>query len=289
MNETLIYTILILVVLGVIAAVVLYFVAQKFKVYEDPRTDQTEALLPGANCGACGYPGCRGLATALVEQDDITELYCPVGGAEVMKQVAELLGKSAAEKEPLIAVVRCNGALCNRPRTNVYDGASSCAVEAALYGGDTGCTWGCLGKGDCAAVCPFDALHMNPETGLPEVDQEKCTACGKCVAACPKMIIELRRRGPKERRIFVGCVNKDKGGVARKSCTAACIGCGKCMTACSFEAITLSDNLAYIDHEKCRLCRKCTAVCPTGAIIEVNFPPRPQKPAENGQREEVVA
>lgn len=274
MNETLLFTILVLVGLGVLSAVILYFVAQKFKVYEDPRIDQSEAMLPGANCGGCGFPGCRGLASALVEQDDISALYCPVGGAATMKTVADFLGKAAPEKEPAVAVIRCAGSFCNRPRTNSFDGANSCAVISSLYGGETGCTWGCLGKGDCVVVCNFDAIHINPETGLPEVDADKCTACGACVKACPKMIIELRKKGIKDRRIFVSCVNKDKGAVARKSCAVACIGCGKCVKACPFEAITLENNLAYIDYKKCKLCRKCVSECPTGAIWEVNFPPK---------------
>lgn len=274
MNETLLFTILVLVGLGVISAIILYIVAQKFKVYEDPRIDETEARLPGANCGGCGFPGCRGLATALVEKEDISALYCPVGGAETMKIVADALGKAAPEKEPAVAVVRCAGTLCARPRTNEFGGEQSCAVIASLYGGETGCTWGCLGKGDCVVVCNFDAIAINPETGLPEVDQDKCTACGACAKVCPKAVIEIRKKGVKNRRIFVSCINKDKGAVARKACTAACIGCGKCVKACAFEAITLENNLAYIDHQKCKLCRKCAAECPTGAIWEVNFPPK---------------
>lgn len=283
MNETLLFTILVLVGLGILSAVILYFVAQKFKVYEDPRIDQSEAMLPGANCGGCGFPGCRGLATALVEQEDISALYCPVGGTATMKAVADYLGKAAPEKEPAVAVVRCAGSFCNRPRTNSFNGADSCAVVASLYGGETGCTWGCLGKGDCVVVCNFDAIHINPETGLPEVDAEKCTACGACVKACPKMVIELRKKGVKDRRIFVSCINKDKGAVARKACAVACIGCGKCVKTCPFEAITLENNVAYIDYKKCKLCRKCVSECPTGAIWEVNFPPKKEV------KEEVVA
>ena len=115
---------------------------------------------------------------------------------------------------------------------------------------------------------------MNPETGLPEVDDEKCTACGACVKACPKMIIELRKKAPKGRKIYVSCVNKDKGAVARKACKVACIGCGKCAKVCAHDAITVVNNLAYIDSTKCKMCRKCVAECPTGAIIEVGFPVR---------------
>lgn len=276
--------------LGILAAVILYFVAQKFKVYEDPRIDEVEAILPGANCGGCGFPGCRGMADALVKNDDISALYCPVGGADVMTKVASYLGKAVAEKEPQVAVVRCSGSCANRPRTNRFDGADSCAVVAALYGGETGCTYGCLGKGDCVNVCNFGAISIDPETGLPVVDEEKCTACGACVKACPKFIIELRKKGPKGRRVFVSCVNQDKGAVARKACKAACIGCGKCVKTCPFGAITLENNLAYIDYTKCRLCRKCVAECPTGAIHEVNFPPRPATaPAADKKTDRVAA
>ena len=246
--------------IGAISAVILYFVAQKFKVYEDSRNGQVEEVLPGANCGGCGYPGCKGFADACVKAESLDELLCPVGGT------------------PKVAVIRCNGTCNNRVKTNIYDGAKSCAIEAALYGGDTGCSFGCLGNGDCVKACAFGAIHMNPETGLPEIDDEKCTGCGACVKACPKMIIELRKKGPKSRRIFVSCMNKDKGGIARKACTAACIGCGKCAKECPFDAITVENNLAYIDDNKCRLCRKCETVCPTGAIHTINFPLR--KPAE---------
>ena len=132
----------------------------------------------------------------------------------------------------------------------------------------------CLGCGDCIDACPFDAIHMNPDTNLPEVDEQKCTACGSCVKACPRTIIELRKKGVKGRRVFVSCVNKDKGAVAIKSCKAACIGCGKCAKACQFDAITLGNNVSYIDANKCRLCRKCVEACPTKAIHAVNFPER---------------
>ncbi len=266
------YTILTLLTLGVLSAVILYFVAQKFKVWEDPRIDQVEAMLPGANCGGCGMPGCRALAEALVKQDDISTLFCPVGGGATMGGIASFLGKAAPDKEPQVAVVRCGGSCDRRARTNTWDGAPSCAAITALYGGETGCTYGCLGKGDCVPVCNFDAIHIDPATGLAAVDEQKCTACGKCVTACPKAIIELRRKGVKGRRVYVNCINKDKGAISRKVCEVSCIGCGKCVKACGFEAITLSGNLAYIDPLKCKLCRKCAPECPTGAIVECNFP-----------------
>lgn len=282
-----VYTIVVLVALGVLLAVVLFVVAKRFHVVEDPRIDQVEAMLPGANCGACGFPGCRGMAVGLVGEDNIDGLYCPVGGGAVMASIAEFLGKAAAEREPEVAVVRCAGSVCGsgfcaegadcvkagkRARVNTFDGARSCAVEAATYAGETGCSFGCLGNGDCVAACEFGAIYMDARTGLPVVDDEKCTSCGKCVGACPKMIMELRRKGPKGRRVFVSCVNKDKGAVTRKACEVGCIGCGKCVKVCEFGAIEMENNLAYIDAAKCRLCRKCVAECPQKTIIEVGFP-----------------
>ena len=273
MTTTIIYTIISLCAIGIASAVILYFVAQKFKVEEDPRIDTVESILPGANCGGCGKPGCRGFAEATVKATSLDGLFCPVGGAETMTKVAAALGMEVTVQTPQIAVVRCNGTCDHRQRTSQYDGYKSCAIEHSLYRGETDCTFGCLGCGDCVTACPFDAIHMD-ENGLPVVSEEKCVACGACVKACPRNIIELRNKGVKGRRVFVCCVNKDKGNIARKACTAACIGCGKCVKECPFEAITLENNLAYIDFRKCRLCRKCVSVCPTHAIHEVNFPPR---------------
>ena len=273
MTTTIIYTIISLCAIGIASAVILYFVAQKFKVEEDPRIDTVESILPGANCGGCGKPGCRGFAEATVKATSIEGLFSPEGGAETMTKVAAALGMEVTVQTPQIAVVRCNGTCDHRQRTSQYDGYKSCAIEHSLYRGETDCTFGCLGCGDCVTACPFDAIHMD-ENGLPVVSEEKCVACGACVKACPRNIIELRNKGVKGRRVFVCCVNKDKGNIARKACTAACIGCGKCVKECPFEAITLENNLAYIDFRKCRLCRKCVSVCPTHAIHEVNFPPR---------------
>ena len=275
-------------IIGAAGALLLYVVSKKFEVYEDPRIAQVQEALPGANCGGCGYPGCSGFAGACVKADSLDGLLCPVGGAPVMSKVAAILGKEAKAAEPMVAVVRCNGTCQARPKTNTYDGTKSCAIATSLYGGETGCSFGCLGYGDCVKACNFDAIHINPETGIATVDEEKCTSCGACVKACPKNIIELRKKGPKSRRIFVSCVNKDKGAVARKACSNACIGCGKCAKECPFEAITVENNVAYIDFNKCRMCRKCVAVCPTGAIHELNFPPR-KEPAPATAKEAVAA
>lgn len=259
--------------IGLISAIVLFVASKKFAVYEDPRIGEVAEVLPQANCGGCGYPGCAGFAEACVKAGSLEGKLCPVGGQPVMARVAAILGLEAASAEPKVAVVRCNGSCEHRPRTTRYDGVSSCAVANATYGGETDCTFGCLGCGDCVDACQFDAIHMNPETGLPEVDENACTACGACVKACPRRIIELRPKGKNNRRVYVSCVNKDKGAQTRKACSVGCIGCGKCVKVCPFEAITLENNLAYIDPAKCKLCRKCEAECPQGAILAVNFPP----------------
>ncbi len=269
--------------IALVAAIILYVCSKKFAVHEDPRIGQVTAVLPGANCGGCGYPGCGGLASALVkaaDQGSLEGLMCPVGGANVMGQVADLLGMAIANTEPMVAVVRCGGTCDLRPRIAEYNGLRTCTAMHACGAGETACGFGCLGTGDCVAACSFGALTMNSETGLPEVDEDKCTSCGACVKACPRGIIELRKKGVKNRRVYVRCVNKDKGPVAMKACKAACIGCAKCSKECKFEAITVANNVCYIDHTKCRICRKCVAVCPTHAIVAVNFPaPKPKEEA----------
>ena len=256
--EFMLIAVLVLGAIGLIAALVLYVCSKKFAVFEDPRIAQVTEQLPGANCGGCGFAGCGGLADALVKGADagsLEGLLCPVGGQEVMGKVADL-----------------------RPKIAEYSGLRTCAAMNSCGAGETACGFGCLGCGDCVAACQFDAIRVNPETGLPEVDEEKCVACGACVKACPRNIIELRKKGLKGRRVYVSCVNKDKGPVAMKACKAACIGCGKCEKECNFGAITVENNVCYIDFEKCRLCRKCVAACPTGAIHAVNFPAPKPKP-----------
>ena len=288
MNPILI-AVIVLGAIGLIAALVLYVCSKRFAVFEDPRIAQVNALLPGANCGGCGFAGCGGMADALVKGADkgsIEGLNCPVGGADVMGQVADLLGMAIANGEPKVAVVRCNGACEYRPRVTEYAGLRTCAAMNATGAGETLCGYGCLGCGDCVAACQFGAISINSETLLPEVDDDKCTACGACVKACPRSIIELRKKGPKGRRVFVSCVNKDKGAVSMKACKVSCIGCGKCQKECNFEAITIANNVSYIDPEKCRLCRKCVSACPTKAIRDVNFPTPP--PAPKPKEAEVV-
>ncbi|MFN8208380.1 MAG: Fe-S cluster domain-containing protein [Bacteroidales bacterium] len=277
MNTTILYTILSLSAIGAVSAVILFFVAQKFKVFEDPRIDEVEQVLPSANCGGCGYAGCRNFAEATVKAETLEGLYCPVGRDEVMKKVADILGKTPSAAAPLVAVVRCNGTPEFRPRTNIYDGVPTCAIAHSLYTGEGGCPHGCLGCGDCVRACKFDAMYMDENTGLPVIIDANCTACGACVKACPRNIIELRQKNKADRKIYVSCVNEEKGAIAVKNCKVACIACGKCVKVCPFDAITMDKNLAFIDSVKCRLCRKCAPECPTNAILEINFPPKKEK------------
>jgi electron transport complex protein RnfB len=272
MSPTVLITILSLSLLALISAVILYFVAQKFKIFEDPRIDEVQAILPAANCGGCGFAGCRNFAEALVTAETFEGLNCPVGGSETMTAAARILGKEAVYVDPQVAVLLCNGTPEFRPHTSKYDGASDCRISNNLYLGETDCSYGCMGLGDCVRACSFSAMYIDSTSGLPVIIDEKCVACGACVKACPRNLIELRKRAKKERKIYVACSNCDKGGPAKRACSVACTGCTKCQKVCTFDAITIDKNLAYIDAVKCTFCRKCVDECPTNAIIELNFP-----------------
>lgn len=275
--STILFAALIIGAIGLIAAVILYFVSKAFRVIEDPRIDEVAEHLPGANCGGCGFAGCRALAEAIVKNNSLEGRMCPAGGD--MVAIASVMGLEASQSEPMIAVVRCNGTPENAPAKVNYDSAISCQFACSIFASESSCPFGCLGCGDCVKACQFDAIHLDPQTKLPTVDEEKCVGCGACTKACPRKIIELRYKGKLNRRVFVSCMNKEKGAVARKNCNAACIGCGKCAKTCPFEAITVENSLAYIDFTKCKSCRKCVAECPTGAIHAVNFPaPKAETP-----------
>ena len=277
MNVILI-AVVVLGLVGLISAVVLFVASKKFAVYEDPRIGQVGEVLPQANCGGCGYPGCSGFAAACVkasESGSLSDLNCAPGGQKVMEQVAAILGLQASAAAPKVAVVRCQGTCDARPHGVEFDGAHSCRIQNMTGMGETQCLYGCLGEGDCEHACIFGAITVNPVTRIAEVDESKCTGCGACAKTCPRGIIELRPQGPKGRKVVVLCNNKDKGALATKECKASCIGCGKCVKTCEkFEAITLGTNLAHIDPDKCKMCLKCVEACPRGAIKAFNFPPR---------------
>jgi len=277
MNESILHAVLVLSTLGGLAAIILFVVSKKFYVYENPLIEEVEGILPSANCGGCGFPGCHNFAESLVISEDISDLFCPVAGNEVMQQISQKLGKEIQEKEPMVAVLLCHGTCDARPKTIQFKGPDSCSITDLIFAGETDCQYGCLGKGECVDACDFDAMYMDEETGLPVIITDKCTACGACIAACPRDLIEFRPKNKRDLKIYVACRNQEKGNIARKACLAACIGCMKCQKVCPKDAIDITNHLAYIDATLCTLCRKCVPVCPTDAIIETNFPPRKQK------------
>lgn len=269
MSGIILYNIAILAALAVVAAVVLYFTAQKFKVEPNRKAEEIAAVLPQANCGACGSAGCQDFAgrCATASADDFCKLYCPVGGQAVMSKVAEILGYTAAEREPTVAVLHCNGTCQNAPDKVQYIGLKSCRLASRVFVGNTGCPNGCLRLGDCVRTCPFGAIEMNKETGLPEVNPEKCTSCGACVRICPRGLYEIRPVGKNGIRVYVACNNRQKGTIARKNCKAACIGCMKCTKICS--EITVEENLSHIPASVSaeQYGAELASNCPTGAII----------------------
>lgn len=260
--------------IGLILAVSIFVVGKKFAVVEDPRIGQVAEVLPGANCGGCGFPGCGGMAAACVKAADagsLDGLNCPVGGADCMKQIAGILGMEVTASAPKLAVVRCNGTCENRPKTLVYDGVKSCRVANTTCMGDTACAYGCLGCGDCVAACQFGAISMNPATGLPEVNADKCTACGACAKACPRNIIEIRTVSGENKDAFVvECMNKDKGAACMKVCAVSCIACKKCENVCGSDAVHVEGNVAYINPEACTLCGQCFDACSRGSIVALS-------------------
>lgn len=269
MSGVIISNILILVGIALISAVVLYIVSQKFYVEENPKIDDIESLLPGVNCGACGKAGCRDFATSCVKADTnaFQGLYCPVGGKPVMDKVAQELGFTAVEKEATLAVLKCNGTCQNAPDKIEYTGMKSCRMAARISVGKSGCPNGCLRFGDCAIACQFDAIHIDPATGIPVVDATKCTSCGACVKMCPRHLYEIRPIGADGKRVYVACSNQQKGALARKNCKAACIACLKCTKIC--DDVKVEHNLSYIPSSVSaeKYGQELADACPTSAII----------------------
>ncbi|MGE5552123.1 MAG: RnfABCDGE type electron transport complex subunit B [Bacteroidota bacterium] len=262
--------------LGAVFGLLLAFAAKKFAVESDPRIDEIEQVMPGANCGACGYPGCRGAAEAIVEGKAPTTA-CPVGKAAVADKIAAIMGTSAGASEAKRAILMCRGGREECPDRFVYVGVADCAAAHRLAGGPKGCEFGCLGLGSCVVKCPFGAIHIN-EKGLAEIGPD-CTGCGLCVSACPRGLLMLV---PADKPVVVNrCKNTQRGPEVRKICKVGCIACSLCVRNCPKKAIAVVNNVAVIDQDKCAKCNLCMSRCP------VQKPkPEPKRDAAGEQKKE---
>ncbi len=248
-------------IIGIVCAVLLSVASKVMAVEEDPLAEEIRECLPGANCGACGFAGCDGYAAALAQGDVKTNLCIP-GGDETARKISELKGVSFEAAEKRFAVVNCCGDCDVSVKKARYEGIESCTGAKLFYGGDNSCTFGCLGLGDCASVCPSDAICI--ENGLARIDARLCTGCGTCVSKCPNKLITVIPDGQK---VFVACSNTDKGAKTGKDCSKGCIGCKKCEKECPVQAITVINNNAVIDYSKCNSCGHCAEICTTKCIV----------------------
>ena len=256
----------VVVAIGLVAGLMLALASKFFGVEENKRQKEIRACLPGINCGACGYKGCDDYAAAMAEGEAKPNL-CVPGAEDTANALGAVLGIEVPTPLDLVAFVHCNGHCEATSKILNYQGYSSCQAAAMLYGGPDACKHGCLGYGDCAAVCPSHAICV--KDGIAHVDTVLCVGCGLCTTVCPKSIISLV---PQETKTVVMCNSKDKGADARRACNNACIGCKKCEKTCPVGAIAVKDNLARIDYDKCTGCGACADVCPTGCIHNVFFP-----------------
>ena len=249
-------------ILGILLALFIKF----FGIEEDKTAKNIRAVLPGINCGACGFKGCDDYAAALAQGIAKPNL-CVPGAEDTANDIGKLLGIEVEPPKDVVAFVHCNGVCDATVKKAVYEGISSCKAASMIYGGPDACRYGCLGCGDCAAACTSNAICI--KDGIARVDTRLCVGCGLCVNVCPKKIISM---GPQETQAVVYCSNKDKGADARKACKNACIACKKCEKACPNGAITVIDNCAVIDYTKCTGCKECVSGCPTGCLKAVYFP-----------------
>lgn len=259
------YAVLVLGILGGIFGALLAFASKIFYVEQDECIDKIIAVLPGANCGGCGYAGCSNCASEIVAGNaKITA--CPVGGAACHEQIAQIMGVEAGSSEKMVAHVNCCGGE-QAVKKYQYDGLKTCDAANKVAGTPMACPSACLGYGSCVAACKFDAIHVID--GKAVVDMDKCVACGACAAACPKHLIEMV---PAKQKVFISCSNTQKGADTRNACQIGCIGCTLCAKKCPKEAITITNFLAKIDYSKCVNCGLCATVCPRKLIVNLRAP-----------------
>jgi len=268
--------------IGAVFGLALALASKKFAVKTDPRVDSVRDVLPGANCGACGFAGCQGYAEAVVNDPSVSPGLCAPGKADIAAMVAKITGKVAPEVVPMVATIFCRGDEKRAARRFIYDGVKDCRAAILVSGGDKTCQYGCLGYGTCSRACPFGAISMTKDS-LPVVDREKCTACGVCVSACPKSIIALT---PAQKMVHIRCSSKDKGPAVKKACEIGCIACGLCVKGCPEKAITVENFLAKIDYEKCTHCENCVLLCPQRTIEDRLDPAKEAAPRTKLAKEE---
>lgn len=259
---TIVLPAIIVAVVGLIFGVILTIASKLMYVPVDEKVAAIRDVLPGANCGGCGFAGCDDYAGAFGEDPNLSPSLCPVGGAELAAQIAGILGVEAGEVEEKAAMVMCQGNFGVTKQIMEADRIYTCRTAQAFYGGNWACPHGCLGMGDCQRACNYDAIRI--VNGVAVIDREKCIGCGACTKECPNSLIKMV---PKKAQVHVACSSVDKGAVTRKLCENGCIGCMKCQKACKFEAIVVENNLARIDADKCKNCGLCAKECPTGAIV----------------------
>ena len=248
-------------VMGFAFAAGLAIASKKFAVEVDPKEEAILGVLPGANCGGCGFPGCGGLASAIASGKAPVN-GCPVGGAAVAEKVAVIMGVTAESGVRKVANVACNGTTENAVQKAKYLGIIDCKAATIAQSGQKGCTYGCMGFGTCVRACKFDAIYIGTD-GVAHVDREKCVACGKCIEVCPKSIIDWI---PENQQVYIFCRSREKGKDVKDVCSVGCIGCQLCVKSCPFGAMSFDNNLPTIDYDKCKQCNICVQKCPTHAI-----------------------
>lgn len=261
-----IMAILTVALIGVICAIILVLAAKYMHVEVNEREVKVREILPGANCGACGYAGCDGYAKAIAEGKETRTNLCVPGADKVSAEIAKITGLEAGDVVEQVATVRCMGDCGKAKKKSEYRGIETCSAAKMLYGGSGACTYGCLGYGDCEKACPSGTICI--DNGVAHVNTKLCTGCGICTKTCPQGIISLMADVDK---VLVTCSNKEKGAVVRNKCSHGCIGCKKCEKNCPTGAVKVENNIASIDYSKCIKCDLCAKNCPVGCIMVSDF------------------